>query len=340
MESLEWDERKFLHVRVRPFFRLFCGIACLAVMVPASCFAEPPTVRLAREPGQITITVGEQPFARYVYEDDRIPRPYFCEVHTPDGIEVSRNHPPIEGVDRTDHPTYHPGLWLAFGDISGADFWRLKAKVDHDGIVEEPKGESGRGSFAVRNIYQSRQDEICREVCRYRLEVVPPDELGGGSSSAYLFFHESEFYSDQNDFVFGDQEEMGLGVRVATPISGKEDGVVTNSEGGKTEQGTWGKIADWCDYSGPLEDRRIGMTLIPHPENFRKCWFHARDYGVLLANPFGEKVFTDCEKPSAIPVKKGERFPLRYGVFIYSTEPGNEDLPAKGYAAYLKRIGG
>ena len=31
--------------------------------------------------------------------------------------------------DLDDHPTMHPGLWLAFGDINGADFWRNKGRV-------------------------------------------------------------------------------------------------------------------------------------------------------------------------------------------------------------------
>lgn len=340
MESLNRNGKAIANSVLRSVWGSAWIAAILAVWGPAASIAEAPVVRFDREPGQIKILVGEQPFARYVFEDDRIPRPYFCDIHAPDGIQVSRNHPPIEGVDRTDHPTFHPGLWLAFGDISGADYWRLKAGVEHKEFVEEPKGDPGVGTFSVKKVYQSDQGEICREDCRYRLEVIPAEELGGGASSAYLFFHDSEFYSDEKDFVFGDQEEMGLGVRVATPISGKEEGVITNSLGAKTEAETWGKTADWCDYSGPLKDRRVGMTLIPHPENFRKSWFHARDYGVLLANPFGEKAFTDAHEPSAIPVKKGERFPLRFGVFIYSTETGNEGLPAKGYEAYLKRIRG
>ena len=46
---------------------------------------------------------------------------------------------------------------------------------------------------------------------------------------------------------FGTQEEMGLGVRLATPLTVKSgNGRITNSVGGTNEKGTWGQAADWC----------------------------------------------------------------------------------------------
>ena len=45
--------------------------------------------------------------------------------------------------------------------------------------------------------------------------------------------------------------------------------------------------ADWCDYDGIINQRQVGVTLIADPQNFRPSWFHARDYGLLLANAFG-----------------------------------------------------
>lgn len=67
--------------------------------------------------------------------------------------------------------------------------------------------------------------------------------------------------------------------------------------------------ADWCDYGG--------IALMRDPKNFRRAWFHARDYGMLVANPFGRNAFTKGEK-SSIVVRKGETFRLRLGVLIHS----------------------
>lgn len=287
---------------------------------------EPPPVSFVSEPGRVQILAGENAFATYVYEDDQIPRPYFCAVRAPGGIPVTRNHPPIEGTDPTDHATYHPGIWLAFGDISGADFWRSQAQVKHERFVEEPAGEPGSGSFAVQNVYMSGDKEICRETCRYRIIVRP---LG------YFLMHDSEFSSETADFVLGDQEEMGLGVRMATPLTVKQGGVILNSNGQRNERGVWGKQAHWCDYSGVVQGRRVGVTLIPHPDNFRDCWFHARDYGLLVANPFGRNAFTNGKK-SAITVRPGERLPLRFGLFVYSADPSAMLVPDAAYRECLE----
>jgi hypothetical protein len=139
-------------------------------------------------------------------------------------------------------------------------------------------------------------------------------------------------FSGSKRCAFGDQEEMGLGLRLATPLVVKGgSGTITNSAGGKNEKEVWGQQADWCDCSGiverphpgPLpegegERRRVGMLLIPHKDNFRRSWFHARDYGFIAANPFGQNAFTKGEK-SRIEVKPGETLDLRFGIWIYST---------------------
>jgi len=288
------------------------------------------SVTFKKGPENVQILVGDRPFATYVFRDERIPRPYFHSVCAPDGTQVTRNHPPVKGTDPMDHATYHPGIWLAFGDISGADFWRNRARVKHERFVEEPSGGPGAGSFTVQNSYMARDGTVvCLEMCRYRLMVRP---IG------HFLLCESEFFSDDADFVFGDQEEMGLGVRVATPLMVKEGGAIANSAGLRDEKGTWGKHADWCDYSGVINERRYGVALMPHPENFRESWFHARDYGLLVANPFGRNAFTRGEK-SAVVVEKGERFKLRYAVFTYCTDPDNTALPAAGYREYLDLVG-
>ena len=283
--------------------------------------------------GQVEILIGRKPFTKYVYVDSRIPRPYFCDVYSPAGIQVTRNHPPIEGVDRTDHPTYHPGIWLAFGDISGEDFWRLKARIRHERFVQEAQGENGGGSFSVENVYEAEDgSEICREIAVYEIHAIPAED---DVALGFLLTQDSIFSSDIGSFVFGDQEEMGFGFRVATPISVDGGGTMTNSEGLKNEDEIWGKTAEWCDYSGAIDGRSVGMTLIPHPGNFRDSWFHARDYGFLLANPFGRKAFTGGE-PSAVKIEKGEEFRYRNAVFIHSSKEWDASIPKRGYRTYLE----
>lgn len=283
------------------------------------------TVSFEAGESSLEIRIGEQPIATYVYRDENIPRPYFAHVRAASGIQVTRNHPPVEGKDHPDHATFHPGIWLAFGDISGADFWRNRAAIRHVRFVDAPKGGSGRGSFAVLNRYEAAGKTICDEICRFTFVVRP---------AGYFLIWDSRFSNDAAEFVFGDQEEMGLGVRVATPITVERGGEITNSEGLRNEEQAWGKEADWCDYSGVVDDKRIGVTLMPYPDNFRRCWFHVRDYGLLLANPFGRNAFTKGEK-SRVIVATDESLRLRFGVFIYAANAEARPNLSAAYQDFL-----
>jgi hypothetical protein len=112
-------------------------------------------------------------------------------------------------------------------------------------------------------------------------------------------------------------------------VKGGAGGRMLDSEGRRDEAGVWGKEADWCDYAGTVDGRPAGVMLIPDPQvNFRRSSFHARDYGVLVANPFGRKVFGRGEE-SRVAVKKGEDFRLRFGVLLHAgKEMGMEELKA------------
>ena len=300
---------------------LSLGLVLLLGAGAAPLRAAAPRIEFHDEPGRLRITAGGSPVATYVYRDSTISRPYFTHLHVPGGVRVSRNHPPIEGTDPTDHAALHPGLWLAFGDLSGADSWRNKAPVEHQGFVALPAGGEGRGSFAVRNTYLAAPGKppIAREVCRYTILARP---------TGYLIIMRSEFTPAGSALVFGDQEEMGLGVRVATPLSVKNGGRILDADGDRDERGVRGTASDWCDYSGIVGGRRVGMTLMPDPANFRKSWFHARDYGLLVANPFGRKALTKGPE-SRVVVSPGETFRLGFGVFLHAgPESADPDLPA------------
>jgi hypothetical protein len=79
---------------------------------------------------------------------------------------------------------------------------------------------------------------------------------------------DSAFTADE-PFYFGDQEEMGLGIRVATPMAVESGGTILDAEGRKDGRAVWGNVSDWCDYRGTIEGRSAGLTIFCHPGNFR-----------------------------------------------------------------------
>ena len=294
---------------ISPICPILAALACFAAPgLPAATFT---TTQL---PDRLIITHGTNPVAHFVFADTNILRPYFAHVHTPDGIQVTRNLPPIAGVDPVDHPTMHPGIWLAFGNISGQDFWRNKATIRHERFDEKPVISKEHLTFSTVSSMIGTNGNMLAKLDSYFSIIA--------LTNGYLLEWTAFFSSTNNDFVFGDQEEMGFGIRVATPISEKNGGTVRNSDGLTGAKVTWGKTALWCDYSGVLSNRLVGITVMPHVDNFRPSWFHSRDYGLIVANPFGQKAFTKGES-SSVPVKNGASFKLRFAAFIYST-PTNQ----------------
>ena len=112
-------------------------LACwLMAFVPIRAVAQ--DFAFTEQPDRLVITHATRPVAHFVFKDEQILRPHFAHVHTPDGTQVTRTHPPVAGKDAVDHATMHPGLWLAFGDVSGNDFWRNKATVRHERFTGAP----------------------------------------------------------------------------------------------------------------------------------------------------------------------------------------------------------
>ena len=308
-------------------------LACCLPHVVSAQEARPSTstdagkgIRFINEAGALGILIDGVRVATYHHAHAKTTRPFFADVFSLSArpVKVSRNFPPVEGVDADDHAAMHPGIWLAFGDIGGADVWRLKARVEHVEFVERREGEA-RASFTVRNRYVDGDRVVCEETCTHAIV-----RHAGG----YLITYDSKFTSDRADFAFGDQEEMGLGIRVATAITVKGGGSMLDSEGRKDERGTWGQPADWLDYRGVIDGREVGMTLMGHPENFRRAWFHSRDYGAAVLNPFGRKAMHQGPE-SKVAVRRGETLHFRCGVFVHDALGGAPVDPAKAYRAFV-----
>ncbi len=240
----------------------FAGPAVVAAIILIAAVLRaadsPPEVAFRHEPGKVVVLVDGRPIATYVYEDEKIHRPYFAHVRAPGGVQVTRNHPPVAGQDPTDHADCHSGLWMSFKDVNGSCYWRSEARVVQEAFAQAPTGGPGRGTFTVRNRYLAQRDEkqtVCQEVCRYTFLVRP---------AGYLLIWDSTFRSD-GGFYFGDAEEMGLAVRVATPIAVKQGGTILDASGRRNERQVWGNSADWCDYSGNIDGRRAGITMMCAP---------------------------------------------------------------------------
>lgn len=297
--------------------RFFVLLVCLSLCTDAN--AAEPTVAVTSSDHSVTVQIGPVEVLRYVHSDPEVPRPYFAPVKTVSGLQVSRNHPPMAEQDKTDHPGMHTGLWMSFGDLSGHDYWRLKAKTVHRRFVDAPTVQKNVAAWGVANHYLATDSDqaICEETAHYRVSLQP---------DGYQLELSSEFRPLIDEIVFGDQEEMGLGIRLHTPLAvdSKLGGRILDSEGRRNGAQVWGRTSAWCDYSGSLTGRWVGMTVFSDPANFRPSWNHARDYGLLVVNPFGQKAFTGGEA-SRYCIKSGETLQLRFRVLVHESDSEPRD---------------
>jgi hypothetical protein len=206
----------------------------------------------------------------------------------------------------------HPGIGVSFGWLDGQDYWRGKARVRHGGFVVEPAVSREAAHWTARNEYLSEdgQSLVCIEEARWEMRA---------TAEGFALQIQSEFYNPDREFVFGDQEESGLCIRMEPRLIVKNGtGTILNDRGDRNEAGAWGKEFQWIDYSGATERKtRAGILLVPDPENPRPSWSHCRDYGVLVANPFPRQPREQKDPVTRTVVKRGERFRLRWSLVIY-----------------------
>ena len=283
--------------------------------------------------GRMEITLDDQPIATYVWNDPETTRPYFKHLRTPDGIQVSRNHP-LQPEDYQDHETYHPGIWWGFGDVATNDYWRMKARIVGGDFVAGPTGGRQRATFAVKNrlLANGSDDVFLEQVSHYTFLRRP-----GG----ILLVAESTFLPREESYWLGDQEEMGLAFRVQSDLAldRNSESRILNANGSTDLKTIRTTQSDWADYSGPFQDHHVGMMLMSDPENFRRPWWHAVDTGLLVANAFGESELNGRgKKRQSRFVEKNQTFKLRYGVLIHSHKKASEFDRSAAYRDFVETL--
>ena len=251
-------------------------LVLLHCLIPAQMFSEnlentrAKTFAFHQRDGEMDVTLDDQILATYVWKDPEITRPYFKNVCTPDGIQVTRNHPP-KPSDYQDHETYHPGIWWGFGDIDGNDYWRMKAGIIGGNFIASPAAGKEQASFGVKNLFLKNRslDEIFLEqVCHYTFFRNP---------RSVLLIAESVFLREEGGYWLGDQEEMGLAFRVNSQLATARNpgSKILSQRGGSNLKTIRTTQSDWVDYSGPIDEKHAGLMLMSDPKNFRKPWWHA-----------------------------------------------------------------
>ena len=84
----------------------------------------------------------------------------------------------MAGKDPTDHDALHPGVWLAFADVSGQDSWRNLAAIKHERFTDPPTVRDGRLTFATESrMLTTNGQPLCTLLSRITLAARPAGYL-------------------------------------------------------------------------------------------------------------------------------------------------------------------
>lgn len=264
--------------------------------------------------GKLEVRIAGELFTRYYYGDQWV-RPFLYPFNGPEGVPVTRNYPMKDDVEGEshDHP-HHRSVWIAYGEVNGTDNWL--EQNDHAFIrhqkFEEVSGGPVFGRIRSVNNWVSnvgvKQMEDVREFTFYNL------------GSERLVDVSVRFRATNGEVKLTDTKEGGvLSVRVATSMDGEHGGTIVNAYGGVTEAETWGKPAQWVDYSGPVGDKTMGITIMDHPTSFRyPSRWHVRDYGLFTANPFALKYYEpNLGLNGDYTIHNGDEIAFAYRIYVH-----------------------
>jgi hypothetical protein len=301
----------------KPLVLLSCLAACSLTCLAAE---KGSGVKITEEADKLRIEINGELFTEYHFKGD--PHVYFYPVIGPGGAHMTRDYPmkrDSEGEEH-DHP-HHRSLWYSHGQVNGVDFWAedgRAGKILHDSFVEVKSGAKEGIVRSKNNWVAPDGTVVCTDERLFRVYATPANER--------LVDYDITIKASDKPLVLGDTKEGTMALRLNETMrlkpnkhnSGKPKGTIVLSTGVR-DDATWGKRAPWCDYSGPVEGKTLGVTIFDHPKNPRHpTWWHVRDYGLFAANPFGQHDFE--KKPAGtgdLTIEPNKSVTFRYRIYVH-----------------------
>ena len=274
--------------------RMFSGLACAFASVLAAGPAARADVTLERRDDRIDVSIDGKPFTSLLHAGRT--KPILFPIIGPTGQGMTRQWPMVKDVpgEPHDHP-HHESLWFTHGLVNGLDFWASHPEAGKPALKDGPRQEqvevlrceSGNcGVVETRNRWCAPDGQVvCTDTRRIEF---------AGDSATRTIDYQVTIHADHGPVTFGDTKEGMFGLRVHPALQLKNvhgsqgaAGRIVNAAGQKDAE-AWGKPARWVDYSGPIAGETVGIAILDHPGNLRHpTRWHARDYGLFAANPFG-----------------------------------------------------
>ena len=314
-------------------------LATVWLSLAAAAVAADGGVKITEQEDRLRVELNGELFTEYHFKG--APHVYFYPLIGPGGVNMTRHYPMKQDSEGEDHDHgHHRSLWYSHGAVNGIDFWAetpKAGKIVHDKFLEVKAGKDS-GVIRSANKWIAPDGTItCTDERLFRVYARPKNER--------LFDFEVTIRAADQELVLGDTKEGTMAVRLAETMrltpnkfnQAKPTGNIVLSTG-VTGKDTWGKQAPWCDYSGPVEGKTLGVAIFDHPSNPRHpTWWHVRDYGLFAANPFGVHDFE--KKPQGtgdLKVEAGKSITFKYRFYVHEGDEKRGKV-AEHYAEYASK---
>ena len=281
--------------------KIVFAIVSVALLFGAalSAQAQAKKVNAVKIGNRIDVTIGDQFFTSYRFEDDE-KYPFFFPVNGP----VSGGS--VTSMRNGTYP-HHSSLFFGCDRVNGGNYWQEGLErgriISLDAQVVETGGDKAvitdeciwKRPGAPAPIKDKRKITIC----------CPAEGL-------YQLDFEIEMEMLIDVEILETNHSL-FSARIDEDLSVKQGGTMVNSYGNRSQEGTNGVSSPWMDYSGPRKTGYEGIAILQHPSSkwYPSKWL-TRDYGFMSPTPMQWP-----EDGVSVKLAKGEKASLKYRVLVH-----------------------
>jgi len=336
---------------------LFCSLQC-------GNQADIPKVEFVRNDAEkkVDVMIDGRLFTSYLWHDPvfrDIKKPVLYPIITSTGTEITRGYPLNPRPDeRTDHP-HQIGLCFNYGHVNGYDFWNNSTAIpenrrDRYGTIrhlgiDKLSGSAGQGIMITRESWTTPSgEELLAEKTEYNFMA---------KGALRIIDRITTLTATHTDVSMKDTKEGGFGIRVARQLEmpSNEELILTDAQGipatvkkmsnegitgnYKNSNGIFGEAVyatrgDWVILFGKIGDEAESVVMIDHPDNpGHPTYWHARGYGLLLANPLGAGEYSSGKHVMDFKIPAGQSATFKFRLVVCSqkilTDEEINDLTAE-----------
>jgi hypothetical protein len=277
-------------------------------------------ISLADDPaGFISVKGTDREITRYYTGSlaEKHKKPFFWPL-TNQGVNLLRGWPvEAKAGEPADHP-HHTGLYFCFGEVNGKEYWSKLPITPKSAVKKE------QGPAYARIVAENAWGEDLAEtqdilILNAGADVVMDWTITLKAVNGPVVFAKDIKMAKEGAFAARLTKELSF-------AKGDAPEMILDAKGDRGEKAARANGSPWVDYSGEVETKKVGISIMNHPASFRypSDW-HVRAYGLFAANPWiikGEN-----------SLAKGESLTLKWRVYVHGGDAASGKV-ADVFAGY------